>query len=173
MTIFIDMDEVIADTYKAHIQIYNQQFNETLTLEDCWGKEVWKAVPEERQSSVKKHAYAKGFFVDLKPIQDSQEVLKELHKKHEVYIASAAMQFPNSLFEKSEWLDKYFPFIEWQNRILCGNKHILKGDVLIDDRAYNLEKFNGRTLLYTSGHNIHTNHIERVSTWEEVANKLL
>ncbi|HMC00171.1 MAG TPA: hypothetical protein VKN14_03940 [Flavobacteriaceae bacterium] len=173
MTIFIDMDEVIADTYNAHIDIYNKDYNESLTLEDCWGKEVWKAVPEDRHQDVKNHARNIGFFRNLNPIKDSQEVVKELHEKHDVYIASAAMQFPNSLLEKNEWLDEYFPFVPWQNRILCGHKHILKGDVLIDDRCYNLENFKGRSLLFTSGHNIHSNGFERVDTWEDIAKKLL
>ncbi|MGB6153734.1 MAG: 5'(3')-deoxyribonucleotidase, partial [Pricia sp.] len=119
------------------------------------------------------HARNRGFFRDLNPIADSQTVLKKLNEKYEVYIASAAMQFPNSLEEKSEWLDEHFPFIPWRRRILCGDKHILKGDILIDDRSYNLEEFEGRPLLFTSPHNIHTTGIERVNDWKEVAAKLL
>lgn len=173
MTIFVDMDEVIADTYGAHIEIYNKDFEEQLTLEECWGKEVWQCVPKEKHASVINHAKNIGFFRNLNPIKDSQEVLRELSAKHELYIASAAMQYPNSLKEKSDWLDEFFPFIDWTKRILCGHKHILKGDILIDDRSYNLETFEGRPLLYTSGHNIHNTKFERVSTWQEVADKLL
>ena len=167
------MDEVIADTYGAHIELYNKDFRENLTLKECWGQDVWKAVPSERRASVKNHANTIGFFRNLNPIEDAQSVLKELAQKHNVYIASAAMQFPNSLLEKSEWLDEHFAFLPWQNRILCGDKHILKGDVLIDDRNYNLEHFDGRSLQFTSGHNVNTNGFERVNTWLEVADKLL
>ncbi len=167
------MDEVIADTYGAHIEIYNEEFNQQLRPEMCLGHEVWHKVPEEHQESVRKHATRKGFFRDLKPIRDSQKVLKELSEKNEIYIASAAMQFPNSLKEKSDWLDQYFPFIPWKKRILCGDKHILHGDVLIDDRSYNLETFKGRPLLFTSPHNITKNEFERVNNWIEIAEKLL
>ncbi|MBQ4913086.1 5'(3')-deoxyribonucleotidase [Maribacter sp. MMG018] len=173
MIIYVDMDEVIADTYGAHIEIYNQEFNANLTKETCMGSEVWKMVPEAHQESVRKHATRRGFFRNLKPIEHSIEVLSKINEVHELYIASAAMQFPNSLEEKSDWLDEYFPFIPWQNRILCGHKHILKGDVLIDDRNYNLERFDGRSLQFTSPHNINTNGFERVNTWLEVAEKLL
>lgn len=173
MIIYVDMDEVIADTYGAHIEIYNQEFNANLTKEACMGSEVWKMVPEAHQESVRKHATRRGFFRNLKPIEHSIEVLSKINEVHELYIASAAMQFPNSLEEKSDWLDEYFPFIPWQNRILCGHKHILKGDVLIDDRNYNLERFDGRSLQFTSPHNINTNGFERVDTWLEVAQKLL
>ena len=173
MTLFVDMDEVIADAYKAKVDIYNKEFGGQLTLETCQGKEVWQCVPAEHQDTVKRFASRDGFFRDLKPIQNSQEVMEQLSKKFEVYIASAAMQFPKSLREKSDWLDEYFPFIHWRNRILCGNKHILHGDILIDDRSYNLESFNGRTLLFTSPHNIHTNGFDRVDTWQNVASLLL
>ncbi|PKA99007.1 5'(3')-deoxyribonucleotidase [Flavobacteriaceae bacterium MAR_2009_75] len=173
MVIFVDMDEVMADTYGAHIEIYNKEFQECLTLETCMGREVWHTVPEDRQLSVKNHARNRGFFRDLKPIADSKPVLRELSLSHEVYIASAAMQFPNSLEEKSEWLDEHFPFIPWQQRILCGHKHILKGDVLIDDRSYNLESFEGRSLMFTSPHNVNISGFERVDNWQEIAEKLL
>ncbi|NHF59192.1 HAD hydrolase-like protein [Flavobacteriaceae bacterium TP-CH-4] len=173
MTLFIDMDEVIADTYMAHIEIYNKDFDGSLTVEECMGKEVWQCVPEEHQKSVRDHAKQEGFFINLKPIKDSKEVLQALHEKYALFIASAAMQFPNSLREKSQWLDEHFPFIHWKNRILCGNKHILKGDLLIDDRSYNLDSFDGDTLLFTSPHNIHSNGHPRAKNWLEVADKLL
>lgn len=47
------------------------------------------------------------------------------------------------------------------------------GHLLIDDRAYNLEKFKGETLLFTSPHNIHVNGYDRVHNWQEVADRLL
>nr|WP_299381392.1 5'(3')-deoxyribonucleotidase [Allomuricauda sp.] len=173
MTLFVDMDEVIADTYLAHLELYNEKFGADLQLEHCAGKEAWECVAPEHREHVKNHARQVGFFKDLKVIGNSQEVLAELDKKYEVYIASAAMQFPNSLKEKSDWLDEFFPFIPWQRRILCGHKFVLKGDILIDDRAYNLETFDGRSMMFTSPHNINTNGFERVNSWLEIADKLL
>lgn len=166
------MDEVMADTYGAHIEIYNAEFNGQLTAEKCAGKEVWSMVPEAHQDSVRNHARKRSFFRDLKPIAGSIDVLKKLASQHDIYIASAAMQFPNSLEEKSDWLDEFFPFISWQNRILCGHKHILNGDILIDDRSYNLENFDGRGILFTSPHNINTEGFERADTWLEIGKKL-
>lgn len=173
MTIFIDMDDVLADTYGKHIELYNQEYSQNLTLEKVNGGEVWQNVPEEHQESIHRHVHEKGFFRNLKPIHDSIEVVRELSEKHEVYIASAAMQFPNSLLEKSEWLDEHMPFIDWQHRILCGHKYILRGDLLIDDRAYNLEKFEGDTILFTSPHNLHENGYDRVFDWKTIGSRLL
>ncbi len=173
MTLFVDMDEVLADTYLAHLDLYEEKYGVRLDLANCKGKEAWESVPVEHHDEVMNHAWQVGFFRDLKLVEGSQEVMAELDKKYEVYIASAAMQFPNSLKEKSDWLDDFFPFIPWQRRILCGHKYILKGDVLIDDRAYNLESFDGRSIMFTSPHNMNMNGFERANTWGEIADKLL
>lgn len=93
MTIFVDMDEVIADTYNAQIDRYNSDYQENLTKEFYLGREVWQCVPEDRQQSIHKHPTLKGFFSELKPVKDSQSVLRELSLKYEVYIASAAPKF--------------------------------------------------------------------------------
>ena len=173
MTIFIDMDDVLADTYGKHIELYNEEFKEALSPTHFESGEVWQNVPKVRQSSIHQHVHMKGFFRNLKPLKDSQIVMEALWHKYDVYIATAATQFPNSLKEKSDWLDEYFPFVTWQHRIMCGHKFILRGDLLIDDRSYNLEKFEGDTLLFTSPHNINTKGYKRVNDWLDVARALL
>lgn len=173
MIIFIDMDEVMADTYLRHLELYNDEFDGQLSLADCSGSELYQVVPEAHAHSVRNHVRRKGFFRSLKPVAGSQAVIEELNKHHSVYVASAAMEFPNSLVEKSDWLDEHFPFIDWKQRILCGDKSILRGDVLIDDRAYNLEGFDGRPLLFRSPHNHREQRFEAVVSWEDVASLLL
>ncbi|WP_304141231.1 5'(3')-deoxyribonucleotidase [Mesoflavibacter zeaxanthinifaciens] len=173
MTIFVDMDDVLADTYGKHIELYNKEHKQELSLAHIESGEVWHNVPEMHQESILQHAYQEGFFRNLKPIKDAIQVMEALYNKHEVYIATAATQFPNSLKEKSDWLDQYMPFITWEHRIMCGHKFILKGDLLIDDRTYNLEKFDGDTLLFNSPHNINDTGYTRVSSWLEIAERLL
>lgn len=173
MTIFVDMDDVLADTFAKHIEWYNRDFDQALKKEDIISGEVHENVPPDHQDSVLQHAWTPGFFLELEPIPDSIEVMKELCMKYEVYIATAATQFPNSLQEKSEWLAKYFPFIDWQHQIMCGHKFILKGDLLIDDRALNLKHFDGDTILFSNPHNVHETEYTRVSNWKEIGSLLL
>ncbi|MEP5254251.1 MULTISPECIES: 5' nucleotidase, NT5C type [Winogradskyella] len=173
MTIFVDMDDVLADTYGKHIEMYNLEHQQELCVSQITEGEMWQNVPEMHQKSILKHAHQPGFFRDLKPIKDAIQVMEALYAKHEVYIATAATQFPNSLEEKSEWLAEHMPFITWQHQIMCGHKFILKGDLLIDDRTYNLENFDGDTLLFNSPHNVNDTGYTRVSTWLEIAERLL
>ena len=91
LTIFVDMDEVIADACGAFLERYNREFNESVTLAECHGKEVWEGIPEERRDVARKYHREDGFFRNLRPMVNSQRVLEELTQKYNVYIASAAM----------------------------------------------------------------------------------
>jgi len=87
---------------------------------------------------------------------------------HEIYIVSAAMEFPNSLGEKREWLGEFFPFISWRNMVFCGDKSIFDTDYLIDDHVKNLDYCKGIPLMFTAAHNVHINRHTRVNNWQEV-----
>jgi 5'(3')-deoxyribonucleotidase len=100
-------------------------------------------------------------------------VVEQLCQKYDVYIVSAATEFPLIRWRISciGWAIS-FPFISWTNIIFCGYK-IVNVDIMIDDRIRNFTGFNGRPLLFSSPHNLKLTEYERVSTWEEVAGKLL
>jgi 5'(3')-deoxyribonucleotidase len=172
LRIAIDMDEVIADPIAKFIDIYQREHGYTYTLEQMKGKEFRDLLPEELSHTLREYINRKGFFRDLELIPGSQQVLKALQEKYDVFIVSAATEFPNSLEDKFHWLADHFPFISWTNIIFCGYK-IVNTDIMIDDRIRNFIGFEGRKLLFTSPHNIHITGYERVNTWDEVAAKLL
>ena len=165
MKIFIDMDDVIADAVDRFLEWYRRDFGVNFTKADLHGTKLHAIVPEEHRKIVKEYPVQKGFFKDLPVIENSIEVIRELNNRFDVYIASAAMEFPNSLNDKYEWLDLYFPFITWKRRIFCGDKSILKGDVLIDDHDFNLSVFKGRSILFTAPHNMTDTKYERMNNW--------
>jgi 5'(3')-deoxyribonucleotidase len=171
MRIAIDMDEVIADPISKFIQLYNRDFGVPLDLTLEPGKEVYQHVPADVNRKWYEYINEKGFFRDLAVIPGSIAAIQELQKNHDVYIATAAMEFRNSLEDKFDWLQDHFPFIPWTNIIFCGNK-VLDVDVLIDDRIKNFSDFKGRPLLFSSPHNLLVTEYERVDTWEQVLEKL-
>jgi 5'(3')-deoxyribonucleotidase len=168
----IDMDEVIADTIEKFIILYRQNHQLEISLEAMHGKEFYELLPLELLNTGRKYINEPGFFRDIPVMPGSQQVVKELCEKYDVYIVSAAMEFPNSLIDKYHWLAEHFPFINWTNIVFCGHK-IVNVDIFIDDRTRNFAGFNGRTLLYSSPHNLELTAYERVNNWDEVAVKLL
>ena len=170
--IAIDMDEVIADTIDKFIELYKREHNTLIRLDEMDGKEFNEMLPDDIKQTLKAYLHQPGFFRDLKVMPGSQEVVKALCDKYDVYIVSAAMEFPNSLLDKHDWLAEHFPFIHWKNIIFCGNK-IVDVQIMIDDRIRNFVGFNGRKLLFSSPHNHLITEYERVNSWSEVAVKLL
>jgi len=84
--IYIDLDGVVVDYYGAA---------NGLTYEET---------------------HAKGFFENLKPLENSIEAVKTLMKRFDVYFASTA-PWTNvySWMEKRMWLERYFEDLAFKN----------------------------------------------------------
>ncbi|MVN78615.1 5'-3'-deoxyribonucleotidase [Hymenobacter sp. HMF4947] len=171
--IAVDMDEVMADSIARFQEWYGRDFQLELTLEALHGKSAADAVAPEHQPALRAYPNAVGFFRDLPVIKDSQRVLQELAQRYEIFIATAAMEFPNSFLDKYQWLQRHFAFIPWPNYVFCGDKSIINADYLIDDNAYNFDNFRGEGLLFNAPHNAHETRYRRVHSWQEIAEILL
>ncbi|CAN5464201.1 5'-3'-deoxyribonucleotidase [soil metagenome] len=170
-TIAVDMDSVMAD---VTTQLSKWYFNRTGVLvakEEMVGKNEIAAFPDA--ALARSFLYEPNFFRTLNVMKDCQQVLTEMNRVHNIFIVSAAMEFPNSLPEKYDWLVKHFPFLGWQQFVFCGSKSVIKADYLIDDHLKNLDFFDGEGLLFTAPHNQLINRHTRVNNWQEVAALLL
>ena len=171
--IAIDMDEVMADTLAKHLTCYKRDFGETLTKADLAGHRLDAFVPAERREHVRGYLRINGYFRDIPVMSGSQEVIRALAKRYEIFVASAAMEFPTSFTDKYEWLHEHFPFIPYTHIVFCGDKSILAADFLIDDNVHQLTRFNGQGILYTSPSNIGETRFPRVNDWAEVRQRFL
>jgi len=170
--LIIDMDDVMADATGQFINFYEQEFGIRIDRESLNHKNEEERFPENHEI-VNRFTFRKDFFRTMKVNEHSQEVLKKLNQKYEVFIVSSAMEFPNSLPEKLEWLNEHFPFLHWKQFVFCGRKSIVHGDYMIDDLPHNLEPFNGEKLLFSAPHNLQFNHFKRLTGWLEVGDYLL
>ncbi len=168
------MDDVMADTTVKIIQQINEIHNTSFSYHELM----------ESDEALKKEFYAlylenntflweTGFFEDIPVKKDAVEVIELLQQKYEIFIVSAATEFPNSLKEKLNWMSTHFPFITWRNIVFCGHKHMIQADYLIDDHEKNLSTFSGTPLLFSAPHNLHITDYTRVSSWLDVKKMLL
>lgn len=166
----VDMDGVLADVYPHFFHYDEIEGGRRKTVEEVTGIPELEAFP-----NIRKYIYSKGFFRALVPIEDSQEILKQLNERYELFIVSAATEFPLSLEEKHAWLNEYFPYISWQQMVFCGQKHIIDADIMIDDHFRHLDRFKNRTILFSQPHNLakDAGRHERVNSWKEIAGLLL
>lgn len=106
-------------------------------------------------------------------MKDSQEVIQSLSQQYEIYITTAAMEFPSSFTAKYEWLREHFDFLDEMNFVFCGDKSIIHVDYLIDDNARHFEHFSGQGILFTAPHNWNVTGYDRVNNWQEVRHYFL
>jgi 5'-nucleotidase len=169
--IAIDMDGVLADVEQAFLARHELETGIRLTFDDIKGKSGRIAFP-----NVRTWVYEDGFFRNLSVMPESQRVMERLYQQYEVFIVSAATEFPQSIKEKIEWLNEHFPYIGWERMCFCGSKTIIEADIMIDDFFKNLDPFKGDTsILFTQAHNFgqDAGRHQRVQSWLEIEALLL
>ena len=165
-TVAIDMDGVLADVETHFINWYERDYGVKISKDKLIGVPEGDAFPDK--GAVRRFAMTPGFFSTVPVINGAVEAVKKIMETYEVYIVSAAMEFPQSLPEKYYWLKEHFPFIEWRNIVFCGDKSVINTDYLIDDHCKNLDVCKGKTIMFTAGHNANYTHHQRADNWQEV-----
>jgi 5'(3')-deoxyribonucleotidase len=160
MRIAVDMDDVLADTLVGELEWLNREYGHQLTLELLAERPLTDLVPEEHHRR-------------LEEIEGSQLGVLELTEKHEVFIATAAMEYPGSFAAKFQWLGRHFPFIPPSHIVFCGDKSILSADYLIDDNDRHFRRFHGQGVLFTAPHNLNVTGYPRMNGWVEVQRMFL
>lgn len=168
--ILVDMDGVLADVYSRYFELYEEETGRRKSMDEIIGLKEGEAFPEAYR-----WVETPGFFRTLPVIPDSQRVLKLLNEKYEIIVVSMATEFPVSLTDKQLWLNEHFSFISWRQVVFCGNKSLIRADLMIDDHFKNLDYFEGKTIMFTQPHNVNSedhNHI-KVASWKEIEKLLI
>ena len=127
--LYFDMDGVLAD--------FNRALKERLTPELAakYGENV-DEIP--------------GIFDNLPPVNGAIFAFQELQHKYDCYILSTApWGNPQAWMEKRLWVERYLGKYAYKRLILSHNKHLNKGDYLIDDRTANgADRFEGEHIQF-------------------------
>lgn len=163
--IAVDMDEVIVNIYDRFISIYEEQYHKIPNPDEYAGKKFYDVKGAEH---FRKYLFEPGFFRDLPIFDGAAEIVFWLNINFDLFIVTAAQEFPYSLIDKYHWLQKHLPFLSWKQFVFCGDKSIIGADYMLDDHVHNLDVFKGVGLLFTASHNINENGYIRLNNWTEV-----
>ena len=168
------MDDVIADYVSKAVKTYETEFDTKVDRNALHGKKVWQIIPDEHAKVVRQFPYRPGFFRDLDIKPGAHDTIKALKEKYEVFIVTAAMEFPTSFVDKYEWIKEHLPFFSWKNLVYCGSKNIIDADYLVDDHVKNLSVFSsGEPIVFTAPHNETLVGYRRMNNWDDIANYFL
>lgn len=137
-------------------------------LDRILGRLLKEALDYEDYSALLLTMNEPDFFRNIPEMEHTFPVLEELYTHHEVFIVTAAIEFPNSFRAKFDWLRDKFPFISPDRIIFCGDKGIIHADCMIDDNPKNLAFFNGLRILFSAPHNANESRFKRVENWRKL-----
>jgi 5'(3')-deoxyribonucleotidase len=159
----IDMDEVIADAHGALVawQAATHGYTETELL----ALPLDSAVSVEHLDAMETYLMQGNAFRDFAVMPGAQQAVKRLMSKFEIFIVTAAMEYPSSCAFKFAWLAEHFPSISPLNIVFCGDKSIVAADLLLDDTERHFERFQGQGVLFSAPHNQSSSWPVKVKDW--------
>ena len=175
LTLYIDIDEVIAKFLDKLCSEYNYKYNKNIKISDI---KTWSLNTYMDGDKAFEIINSSGFFGSLEPIEGSIETIKKLvnDDRYEVFIISSPSN-EHSVFEKYKWIMGYLPFFDVNNLILVGNKDELlsrldsDNSLLFDDCPEYIRKFNGVSVVMNREYNreliVGVDCDYRVSGWDE------
>lgn len=137
--VLIDLDSTVADLMTPWLYSYNQEYGEELTVEKLDTFDVHLRT-KDGSDRIYEILQRPGLFRNLEAYEGAIEAVKEIATKHEVYIVSAAPEGP-AASEKIAWVRERMSFINKKHIVIMHHKHLIDGDVLIDDGPHNAVAF--------------------------------
>lgn len=177
MTILVDMDDVIEQLVAGWVEYLNKRYGTAVTPADVHDWNMSKAFPMLTREQVYAAVEDDCLWDLVRPMPGAAEALQKLmNEGHSVYIVTATgYQTLRAKMEKV--LFRYFPFITWKQVIITENKHLINGDVLIDDGPHNLTGGTYRKILFDANHNHwfdeKTVGAVRVYNWDEAYREVM
>lgn len=174
MIIAIDFDETLFPTLFKVIEIYNKQYNDTLSLNTITTYNLYESLPAQVADRLLELFMNKEVYDDLQPYKGSVKAIQTLvNNGCEVYVATATSV--KNLEWKEQLLQRYFPFVPKENLIRIHNKKLLNCDILIEDNLDNLVGTFADRLCFNQPWNQNESadyayDIHRFSSWGEVVN---
>lgn len=167
LTLAIDMDETIANTLLVQRRWLEERFGYSWQETHGMATALYESVSPDHMDALTTEMDNGVFFRDIPLIEGCQAAIERLNLRYDVYITSAAMEFPSSLRAKYEWLLENFPFINPLRFVFCGSKNIINADVMIDDSPRHFEHFRGRGIVFSAPHNRLEKRYPRLTFWDE------
>ena len=116
------MDGVLADVETHFIDWYERDYGVKVLREDLLGKPESEGFPDK--TAVRKFVNTPGFFRTVPLMKDAVAAVKHLMEEYEVYIVSAAMEFPAIATRKAGMAERIFSIYQLEEySFLRGQKH--------------------------------------------------
>lgn len=170
--VLLDVDGVLADFLTPAIQILNTHSGHLYTPDHLQDWDVFSLYPRACEKPFYAACSEPGFCRGLSVIEGSAWFVEELFRLSDVFVVTSPMNLsPTWAWEREQWLMEHFG-IPSHKVIHTSAKHVCLGDVLIDDRPANVDRWQrahptGVGLLWDAPYNRQVTHLQRVRGAQE------
>jgi len=177
MDIFVDMDQTLNDFTTNFVNVAEEILGEDLSnkaknIGKAWSlQDVLFGDHPEKDMITEAIFNHPGFWLDMKPKKLAPGAIEELSKVANVYIVTFPWPTSATCFlEKYYWVKRYIPSFDMSKLIYIKDKHLLHGDIIIDDKPSYLENNNcDITIAFDYNYNRHVNAVDfRSNNWGEI-----
>ena len=171
MKILIDMDDVLTTCVSVWVNMLNKKYGTNVKYVDVLYWDLHLLFPHLTRDQILEPLGQKEFWDQVEPLDNAIKYVKQLKEcGNKIIIVTAS--YPASYQYKGTVINKFFPFIDFDDIVVAHNKGLIAGDVLIDDNPKNLESREGYGILFTAPHNkayqVDNKKIFRANNWDEV-----
>jgi len=165
------MDDTIEQLSKAWIKCLNERYGKCVNRDEVTDWDLHKFYPDLTKEQVFAPLEEDEFWKTVEPIPGAQEAIKQLIEDgHDLYIVTAS-SYKTIRSKLENVLFKYFPEFDMSHVIVCWNKEMIRGDIMIDDGLHNLVSQECYTILMSAPYNMKYKAEDyvnaRVNNWEE------
>lgn len=122
--------------------------------------------PKDLKSRVVQQICKPGFCEDLRPHAKALEAVEQLQSIGEVFVVTSPWaSSPTWMYERMHWVAEHF-HIPREHVIQTGRKHLIRGDVFVDDKLEHIVEWSAAWPTATAIlFDMHHNRGESAKTW--------
>lgn len=174
MIILTDLDDVLDNLLETWVKRLNEKYNLTVNPDDITDFNIYKFYPDLIPEQIYAPLHESNFASRLHPKPGAQRVVKQLLKDGHRIVVVTASHYTTIENKIDLFLRPYFPDISDNCVIMTPLKHLIIGDVMIDDSydALSVSAPWRHKLLFDAPHNRGKDETKigavRVKNWDEI-----
>lgn len=166
------MDNTIEGLLDAWTEYLRKKHGVEVYSDDIMEWDMSKAYPTLTKSEVYAPLFEEEMWQNVRPFDDAVTYLQKLISDgHEVVLVTAS-HYDAVGMKMRNVLNRYFPFIPYDDVIITSKRQMVVGDVLVDDAPHNLIGGKYKGILFSAPHNrgfcAEKYGMHRASNWAEV-----
>jgi 5'-nucleotidase len=163
MRLLIDMDSVTVELMPYWLNLYNQEYGESLTKEQITDWNLERIA--KRGNVILDYLERPGFFLNPPPVTGAIEYITKLKGDGHDVVFVTTCQAGHT--DKLAWLKKHFLSHNHRHVIFATRKELVLGDVLLDDGPHNLNHPHALNVCFDQPWNRHVETDHRVHSWPD------